>query len=174
MEAWCIGAGVALVALAGLPLIGSGRLRRESGLPGGRISLSDVDAERRGTPLYSQTFRLAGTPDYLVETAQGLVPVEVKPSRTEPEPHESHLLQVLAYCLLVEEAYDTKPPYGLLRYKHDTFKVDYNSGTRAYIIGVLEEMRSAAQSREAHRSHEAEGRCRACTYRTICDESLTR
>jgi CRISPR-associated exonuclease Cas4 len=115
---------------------------------------------------------LAGTPDYIVRTGQGLVPVEVKPGRTEDEPRESHLLQVLAYCLLIEEAEGKRPPHGLLRYSNNTFKVDYNKETRAYLISVLDEIRHAASMTEVDRNHAQPARCRACGYRPLCDQSL--
>ena len=54
----------------------------------------------------------------------------------------------------------------------NTYKVDYNSETRAYLLGVIEEMRAAMQQADAHRNHEQPGRCRACAYRQLCDESL--
>ena len=81
-----------------------------------------------------------------MSTPGGLVPVEVKPEREDAEPRESHLLQVLAYCVLLEETRGKRPPYGLLRYKHDTFKVDYNQETRGYLLGVLDEMRETLGS----------------------------
>jgi CRISPR-associated exonuclease Cas4 len=98
--------------------------------------------------------------------------VEVKPGRNESEPHDSHLLQVLAYCLLLEESEGKPPPYGLLRYSSDTFKVDYNKETRAYLLGVMDEVRRAALEADVHRNHEMAQRCRACGYRSICEESL--
>lgn len=167
--------GLLLFGLAVLALWWSARLRRESGLPSGRVVHSDMYEDLPGTqgkPLYSARYGLAGTPDYIVDTNHGPVPVEVKPGRTESEPHESHLLQVLAYCLLLEERDGKRPPYGLLRYKTDTFHVDYNHETRAYLLRVLEEMRAAARQPEVHRSHEVAGRCRACAYREICEEAL--
>lgn len=165
--------GLALLLLALLAWAFSARLRRQSGLPKGEVIQSDTDAgDTPGKPLYSATYGLAGAPDYIVQTSRGLVPVEVKPGRTEDEPHESHLLQVLAYCLLLEEAEAKKPPYGLLRYSNNTFKVDYNRETRAYLISVLEEMRQAATQTEVARNHENPARCRACGYRPLCDQSL--
>jgi CRISPR-associated exonuclease Cas4 len=163
-----------LVGGAALVLILSSRLRRTSGLPDGDIVSSDVGVETKGKPLYSARYRLTGTPDYLVSTPGGLVPVEVKPARTEAEPHQSHLLQVLAYCLLVEETEGSRPPYGLLRYSSTTFRVDYNDATRAHLLEVMAAMRQSAQLEEwqVERSHEAPGRCRACGYRAVCDQSL--
>lgn len=173
-----------MIGLALGVLLWSRRLRQESGLPSGPLLTSDTDSTHRGKPLTSRRYGLTGTPDYVVRTPEGHVPVEVKPSRTDPEPLESHLLQVLAYCLLLEEEGE-HPPYGLLRYSSGTFKVDYNSQTRQHIIDVITEMRqtldatgSPARSLfgrgtvEVHRNHEAQAKCRKCAYRTVCDEAL--
>jgi CRISPR-associated exonuclease Cas4 len=167
-----VAVGLLLVVLALILLGASRRMRVESGLPSGRVIGSDVSLSTRGKLLYAARYGLSGTPDYLVETEEGIVPVEVKPSRTEKEPRESHLLQVLAYCLLVEETTGKRPPHGLLRYRNDTFKVDYNRETRAHLLSVIEEMRGAAQQREVHRSHEVPGKCWGCAYKSVCEESL--
>src|SRR5215210_5920488 len=98
--------GAAIVSLAALAIWWAGRLREESGVPSGRITHTDTYGglpEIPGKPLFSATYGLTGAPDYIVSTREGTVPVEVKPGRTETEPHESHLLQVLAYCLLLED-----------------------------------------------------------------------
>jgi CRISPR-associated exonuclease Cas4 len=164
-----------LIAAAGFALAGAARLRNRHGLPGGKVVYSDTGPDRRDAkPLYSSRYGLSGKPDYLVATSRGLVPVEVKPERTEPEPRESHVLQVLAYCLLLEETEGKSPPYGLLSYRDDTFKISYNKSTRANLIQMLDEMREVITGGEAHRSHDQPGRCRACLYREACDESLWR
>jgi CRISPR-associated exonuclease Cas4 len=161
-----------IMAVAGL-LAWSARLKRLHGLPQGKVVYSDTGATKiAAKPLYSPRYGLTGKPDYLLKTRRGLVPVEVKPTRDDPEPRESHLLQVLAYCLLLEDNEGKPPPYGLLRYQSGTFKVDYNSQTRAHIISVLEEMREARQQADVHRNHDQQGRCRACVYFSVCDESL--
>ena len=163
-----------LVGGATLALILSRRLRGASGIPEGEIISSDVGIERKGKPLYSARFRLTGTPDYLVSTPDGIVPVEVKPTRKEDEPRQSHLLQVLAYCLLVEETEGRRPPYGLLRYSSNTFRVDYNDATRSHLLEVMDLIRRNAELEEwqVERNHDTPGRCRACGYRSICDQSL--
>lgn len=162
-----------LVLLAIILLVWSARLRARHGLPGGDVVYSDTGAERiEAKPIFSARYGLTGKPDYLVKTSGGLVPVEVKPERDDEEPHESHLLQVLAYCLLVEDSEGTPPPYGLLRYSSGTFKVDYNSETRAHLLGIMEEMKAARHGAEVRRSHDQPGRCRGCAYNEVCDESL--
>jgi CRISPR-associated exonuclease Cas4 len=171
---WWVLAAIVLIAPALAVLAKAARLRQQSGLPGGPIVSSDTGAEQKGKPLYSTRYGLTGTPDYIVSTRRGPVPVEVKPTRTDSQPHESHLLQVLAYCLLIEDAYGKRPPYGLLRYSTATFKVDYNSKTRAHLLEAIEQMRVTANQEEwqVGRNHQQPARCRACGYRDMCDLSL--
>jgi CRISPR-associated exonuclease Cas4 len=168
-----IAAAALLLTLAIVALVRAARLRRMHGLPGGKVLYSDTGAGSiPAKALYSPRYNLTGKPDYLVETADGLVPVEVKPGRDDPEPHESHMLQVLAYCLLLEDAGGKRPPYGLLHYRTNSFKIDYNAETRAYLLDVIEEMRAARGLSEVHRSHDQPGRCRGCAYAPVCEESL--
>jgi CRISPR-associated exonuclease Cas4 len=167
---WII--ALVLLGLALSALVAGRRVRAGSGLPVGEIVSSDVDESQRGKPMFSERYGLTGTPDYVLQTPGGLIPVEVKPSRRDEEPRDSHLLQVLAYCLLLEDTHGARPTHGLLRYASGTFKVDYNEQTRAYLLGVLDEMRAAAKQDEVDRSHDEPGRCRACAYREICDQSL--
>jgi CRISPR-associated exonuclease Cas4 len=164
--------GLVIMAVALAALAVAGRERRRSGLPGGQIVGSDVGVGARSKRLYSERYGLSGTPDYLLETPEGTVPVELKPTRTEREPRQSHVLQVLAYCVLVEDATGHAPPYGLLRYKAETFRIDYNRETRAHLLSIVEQMRHAASAGEVHRGHDQPGRCQACAYRTVCEESL--
>src|SRR5438552_16517537 len=96
---YLIGAGFLVMAV--LALVLSARLGRLHGLPGGSVVYSDTGATKvAAKALYSPRYNLTGKPDYLIATRKGLVPVEVKPTRTDRKPQESHLAQVLAYCLL--------------------------------------------------------------------------
>jgi CRISPR-associated exonuclease Cas4 len=173
-ELWLVGLGLAASVAAVVLLAWAGRLRVRTGLPSGRVVASDTGAlrEKRGKRLYSERYGLSGAPDYLVETAEGIIPVELKPARTDPEPRESHLMQLLAYCLLVEENYGRRPSHGVLRYANESFRVDFNEETRAYLLDVLDRMREAAIDTPPDRSHDEPQRCRGCAYRLDCDVSL--
>jgi CRISPR-associated exonuclease Cas4 len=166
-----VAAAVALM-MGVLVLAWAGRVRARTGLPAGRVLLSDMSEARRGKPMYSRRYRLSGTPDYVLATPHGPVPVEVKPNRVDDRPLESHRLQVLAYCLLIEETEGRRPPYGLLRYSNNTYTVNYDEEARTYLISVLEEMLRAWSSNDVPRNHEHAGRCRACAYRRVCEQSL--
>ena len=61
------------------------------------------EGNAQGRLLRSETYRLTGRPDYIVEINGELVPVEVKSGRMPRGPLFSHILQTAAYCLLLEE-----------------------------------------------------------------------
>lgn len=168
-----------LAALAIIALLGGGFVlrqatgtRRAAGLPTGRVVYADTgDWRPPEAPLFSATNRLTGKPDYLVETRAGLVPVEVKSSVAPPQPYPSHVLQLAAYCLLVEEAEGRTPPYGLIKYADAVFEVEYTPTLRRELLALMEDMQRDRR-RGAPRSHDEPRRCAGCGYRQACDQSL--
>jgi CRISPR-associated exonuclease Cas4 len=116
---------------------------------------------------------LAGKPDYLVEAANGLIPVELK-SRNCPRsgPHEGDVAQVTAYCVLVEDAFGATPPCGIIQYADRSWPIRYTPKDRKRLLHLLDEMRETRNSRTMHRDHQHAARCRACGYRAVCDEKL--
>src|SRR6476469_782631 len=117
-------AGLVLVAAVGA-LAAAWWLQRRSGLPRARLVYSDTGAwQTVEDPLFSRQYRLTGKPDYVLEQQGQIIPVEVKPSRRANHTQPSDEMQLLAYCLLVEETWG-RPPYGLLHYATGTFRVEY-------------------------------------------------
>ncbi len=148
-------------------------LRRRTGIPWAPIRYSDTNAfQRVEQPLVSHRYGLVGRPDYVLQTRAGLIPVEIKPSRTATEPYESDLAQLAAYCLLIEETTGRAPRYGLLRYAYQTFRMPYTADLRAYVLDILQEMRSAQTTLNVARSHMQPGRCSACHFFEICEDRL--
>jgi CRISPR-associated exonuclease Cas4 len=123
-------------------------------------------------PLFSRAFQLTGKPDYLVTNGADVIPVEVKSGRAPAQPYESHILQLAAYCLLVEECYGRQPPHGIVKYGDRTFEVDYTPELEEELLETLEDMRADLVAGNAPRSHDDARRCRACGYRERCDENL--
>lgn len=164
---------LALIALAVLFFWLSANLKERSGLPDGRIIYADSGRwGKPPQPLYDAELGLTGKPDYLIRKDQTIIPVEVKSTWAPPAPYESHRLQVAAYCLLVQAYYGKRPPYGLLRYRNRTFRVNYDADIENQVLEVLEEIRMLKEQDEAHRSHEHANRCARCGYRAICDQRL--
>jgi len=170
-----IGFLAVLFLIAGLvALVLSRAAREESGLPRGEVMYSDTRAwgpvEK---PLFSSVYRIAGKPDYLVKDGRAIVPIEVKSSRMPRDgPRASHVMQLAAYCLLVEEAHGRRPPYGIIRYADETLSIEYTDRLRSSLLDVLDEMRLASSEDAAHRSHSDPPRCAGCGYRHACDERL--
>src|SRR5215213_2550839 len=153
--------GLALLLLALVALVWALRLRRTTGLPWAPVLYRDTGGSVPEKPLIARKLGLVGKPDYLLELRGQIIPVEVKPGRRAARPYESDLMQLAAYCLLVEETSGEAPPYGLLRYAEQTFRLDYTSQVRA-----------ALQSPASTRSHDDPRRCLGCGFFEQCDEAI--
>lgn len=155
-------------------------LYSDTGRPVGRVAPTEVGREgrRRERPLISEALGLVGRPDYLIESEGQVVPVEVKSTACPPggRPYESHVAQLAAYCLLVEDVLGAAVPYGLIKYRDRELRVEYTRELRERALALIEEMkeeaRAAASGAEVHRSHEDTRRCAGCSLRDVCTESL--
>ncbi|MCS6883191.1 MAG: CRISPR-associated protein Cas4 [Oscillochloridaceae bacterium] len=148
-------------------------LRQRAGLPWGRVAAMDVGAGRPlERPLVAMRYRLAGKPDYLIERGGAVIPVEVKPGRRAPRPYDSDLMQLAAYCLLVEETTGRAPPWGFLRYADATFRLAYTPAVRRRLVALLDEMQALLDADDVSRSHDDPRRCAGCGFRTLCDDAL--
>jgi len=162
-----------LIIIAVVLLWQSGRQRREAGLPGGRLIYTDTRAwglvEK---PLFVAELGLTGKPDYLVQSGDRIIPVEVKSGRTPEAPYDSHIFQIASYCLLVEKHYGRRPAYGIIHYPKRDFAVDYTPQLEAALLDQLAEMRRDEMRSDVPRSHNSVARCRGCGFRKVCDQSL--
>ena len=163
-----------LLALGGLALwLYSRHQRMASGLPAGKVVYADTGAwQRCEQPLFSPRYQLVGKPDYLVEERGTLVPVEVKPGRTAPAPYEGDILQLAAYCLLVEETHGPRPPYGYLKYRQAVFRLEYSEGLRRRLLDTLTTMRQEQRAADVAPGHNEPQRCLRCGQRDACQRRL--
>lgn len=151
-------------------------LYSDTGFPVGRISSIEQNkqGERQEKPLISRSYGLIGRPDYLVQTDEGIIPIEVKSTKCPPggRAYDSHIMQLAAYCLLVEDLRDESVPYGIIRYADGEIIIDYTPELRDELMMLLEEMREARFADDVHRSHNDVRRCARCSMKEICTESL--
>lgn len=177
-----------LLTVALTAYLAARRASRQSGLPEGRVLYSDTgypvgrigavernaEGDKQEKPLISRPYGLIGRPDYLVETDEGIIPIEVKSTKCPPSgrAYDSHIMQLAAYCLLVEETIGASVPYGIIRYADCEITLDYTPELRADLLESLEEMRRARLADDVHRSHNDAQRCRACSMCDACDEAL--
>jgi len=150
-------------------------LRLQSGVPDGNIIYTDGGTWFPNNEiLRSEDFCLSGKPDYLVEETDGaMIPVELKSGLAPAAPREGHVLQLAAYCLLVEECFGRRPEYGILQYRDKAFAIDYSDELEEDLLDLLAEMREATFAREVHRDHSDPGRCQSCGVRRNCHQRLS-
>lgn len=171
---WALGVGFLLLALALALWLRARDLQEQTGLPTGRVIYTDTATWFPNQEmLRSMALQLVGKPDYLVEQKDGrIVPVEVKSGPAPDEPWEGHLLQLAAYCLLVEENYGLRPDYGILQYEDHAYAIDYTAELEDELLDVLAEMREGLFEQELNRDHEIPALCASCGVRSSCNQRL--
>jgi len=152
----------------------SRRLRQQTGLPQGEVIYTDTGIWfSNDQVLQAPHLQLVGRPDYLVDQGDGLlIPVELKSGRSPAAPREGHVLQLAAYCLLVQENYGVRPAYGILQYKDKAFAIDYTEDLEEDLLDLLAEMRQGMFQGELDRDHNDWTRCAACGLRNSCFQRL--
>ncbi len=141
--------------------------------PAGRVI--HIDTERLRKPegtLFSANYSLVGRPDYLVNQGGWIIPIEVKSSAAPVPPYPSHLYQLAAYGLLVQEHFGRLPPYGILKYRDRAVEIPFTESLLDQVTAELEEIQADATAAAVDRSHNDPKRCRGCGFRTACDQRL--
>jgi CRISPR-associated exonuclease Cas4 len=114
-------------------------LKRRLGVLVNEVAYLDSD-KSPGELLYAKSINLVGKPDYLVKQNKMIIPVEVKTGATPAEPYLNHVMQLMAYCLLVEENYGIRPVGGYLKYPKKEFKVAYNDEAKTSVVNLITEI----------------------------------
>jgi len=128
--------------------------------------------------LVSKKYRLRGRPDLVLEEEGSYIPVEIKTGKVPQTPHFSHIMQLVVYMALVEEAYGKRPKYGIVRYagRNGSDPLDHRINFTDKLEGLLREtlndMRKLDREKTAHRNHDRPGKCRFCSRRRKCPERL--
>lgn len=146
-------------------------LRRKHGIGGGAIEYVDAEGDSPKM-LVSQRYGLRGRPDYILNRGNYMIPVEVKTGRVPRGPLFSHILQLAAYCLLIEEKYELAPPYGIIRYTNVQHEIDYTEELKGTLTSKLKDMENIIRTGEAHRNHNRPNKCKGCSRRQMCPEKL--
>jgi CRISPR-associated exonuclease Cas4 len=133
-----------------------------------------LHARGAGQPgmLVSERYGLQGRPDIILFTEGKHVPVEIKTGRTPRGPLFSHILQLAAYLVLVEEKFGDAPPHGIIRYTERDEEIPYNQELKMLVTFKADEMRDKLRSGEVHRNHNRPGKCQNCSRREACPEKL--
>jgi len=116
---------------------------------------------------------LRGRPDQIIIIDGEFIPVEQKTGRVPKKPHQSHRVQLLAYISLVETNTKKAPPYGVLKYgEEDAHQVFWDEHAKELLHNSIKEVQKLMIEGGAKRNHGREGKCRNCSRRHACEQSL--
>ena len=146
--------------------------REKAGLDEG-TELLYSDDDKSSDLLMDNESGLRGRPDQIVISDGEFIPVEQKTGKVPKKPHQSHRLQLLAYISLVETSTTKSPPYGVLRYgNEDIHQVYWDEHAKQHLRESIIEVQRLMVEGGAQRNHEREGKCRSCSRRYACSDSL--
>ena len=146
--------------------------RERAGLDEGTQLVYSDDDESSGLLRDGET-GLRGRPDQIVIIDGEFIPVEQKTGRVPKKPHDSHRVQLLAYISLVETNTKKSPPYGILKYsEEDVHQVFWDQHAKDSLFTSIKEVQKLMIEGGAKRNHEREGKCRNCSRRHACEQSL--
>ena len=138
-------------------------------IPAGIITYTDLNIPAE--PLFSRRYRLTGKPDYIVKKNDQFIPVERK-SGSSSVPQHSHLLQVAAYCQLLEDVTKGFVPYGILVYNDSQYTIRFDPGLRFELESTMVAMRNSLARNRISRNHDDSRRCRSCSMKKYCTKYL--
>jgi CRISPR-associated exonuclease Cas4 len=139
------------------------------GIPDGKILYSDLNVS--AAPFFSKRFRIIGKPDYVVRKENYCIPVEVK-SGEGPHPHKSHILQLAAYCQILEDTFGVLVPDGILVYNNIKYTIPFDPKLRFELESVMKTMRASLQNGAVQRNHQDLWRCQHCSMKHYCTDAV--
>jgi CRISPR-associated exonuclease Cas4 len=134
-------------------------------IPKGRVTYSDLKTPAE--PLFSKKYLLTGKPDYIIIQNSHVIPVEYKSSGSS-KPQSHHILQLAAYCQLVEDTSQEFVPYGILVYDQNDFRIPFNPQLRFELQETIKSMRSLVKHNRIPTPRFDPGKCRSCSMKVYC------
>jgi CRISPR-associated exonuclease Cas4 len=139
--------------------------KKRVGVPEGSILYSDLNIQ--ASPLFSKRSLLVGKPDYILQKNDRLIPVEVKSGKGQ-SPHQSHILQLAAYCQILEDTTKSFVSEGILVYNHVPYTIPFNPKLRFELETVTKTIRGYLRRGGVKRNHADPHRCRNCSMKRYC------
>lgn len=144
--------------------------KRKHKIQPGKITYSDLNKPAK--PFFSNRYKIAGKPDYIVIKDNTHIPVELKTGRNN-SPKKNHIFQLATYCQLIEENYGGFVPYGILVYNNTTqYQIPFDPKIRYELETTIKKMRQQLKTGKILLNHNDSNRCRNCSMRTYCTEKL--
>ena len=144
--------------------------KRKHSIQSGEIAYSDLNKPAK--PFFSNRYKIAGKPDYIIMKGNSYIPVEVKTGRKN-EPQKGHIYQLAAYCQLLEENYGDFVPYGILVYNNTYhYKIPFDPKTRFELETTVKKMRQLLKTGIVVRNHDDPNRCKNCSMKIYCTNKI--
>lgn len=120
--------------------------------------------------LRSEQLGLAGKLDLLLDSPEGLFPVDFK--YTSGRPHTNHRFQLCGYALLVEEAYEREVRHGFIYLipQEEVVVLDLTQAQKEETLGLLADMRDMIRTECMPDPTPVRERCAECEYRNYCGD----
>lgn len=146
----------------------SNKLSSSHKIQDGEVLYSDLFDE--GKTIFSKKYMLSGKPDYILKREGSFYPVEFKTASCD-KPMKNHVIQLAAYCHLVEQKYNCFVPCGILVYnqrKH--YKIEFNPGLRFDLDKTISNMKSIIKKGNTVFSPDYKSpKCVNCSMRRYCN-----
>lgn len=120
--------------------------------------------------LRSGRLGLTGELDLLLDSPEGLFPVDFKYTFGRPRPN--HHFQLCGYAVLVEEVYGREVARGFIYLipRQKAVVLDLTPADKAETLKLLEEMRNMIQAEQMPEPTPDRERCAECEYRNYCGD----
>ena len=126
--------------------------------------------KKEGERLFSEKYELAGKPDFVLEKDGKYFPLILKRSKKPKQPYFSHVMQLVSYCLLLEEN-GNKVENGFIQYSdNEPFFIPYDEKMKEYLLSVLNEMREAFDNEKFEKTSNM-NKCEKCVHKEECYHS---
>lgn len=156
---------LAVTAYALLVLWTRGR-REALGIADGAIVSAD-DSVIRAPTLRSERLGLVGRCDHLLRVDGAYMPVDQKPGSRRLQ--QSHILQMGALCMLVEDVYGVRPPHGIVVLADGAReRVAFTEQLERGVVRTMAEMRRVLASGDPPGPRWGAAKCRACGFEPLC------
>ena len=122
--------------------------------------------------LSSSRLGLRGEVDLMVITENEYIPIELK--YTTHQPGINHKYQLVAYCLLIEEEYQTIVKKGLIHLipAKETIEIKLNTKLRDKLKEIIADINFIIESEQMPEATNDRGKCRDCEYRNYCADVM--
>lgn len=146
------------------------KVKEKYNIQKGSITYSDLNKPAK--PLFSKKYLIAGKPDYIVNKDGRDIPVELKTGSCKT-PRKNHILQLAAYCHLLEEKYGQFVPYGILVYNNrEVYNIEFNPKIRFELESTIKKMRGILKTNRIELNHNDKNRCKNCSMRKYCKQKI--